>query len=142
MKKNLLLLLKKKIFVFDFETFKVIMVLEGHNMTIRDCDISNDGNYIITASNDKTLKLWSLQLGKELVTVGHKDWVISCHFSLDSKFIFSASLDGAFKVWDLTGRLLTIITGIEGFCIGVASSRVVLFDNDHNPLYYDTVGYN
>lgn len=42
-------------------------IFNGHNGTIRSVDISHDGKLLISASDDKTCKIWSLKKPLELL---------------------------------------------------------------------------
>ena len=71
-----------RIFLYDVEgkrTRKGRLSFKGHNEIVRSVDISPDGKYLLSSSNDHTLKLWS-QEGKEiatLFTLNEGDWVIT-----------------------------------------------------------------
>ncbi|MCY7276847.1 MAG: AAA-like domain-containing protein [Phormidesmis sp. CAN_BIN44] len=66
---------------------------------------------IATASDDKTVRLWSYdgKLLKELR--GHRDEVNGISFSPDGKTIATASDDTTVKLWALDGTLLRTLTG-------------------------------
>jgi len=68
---------------------------------VSGCAFSPDGNRIVSASHDHTLKVWDAQTGTELHTLtGHTDSVFGCAFSPDGRRIVSASGDHTLKVWD------------------------------------------
>ncbi len=55
-----------------------------------------------SGSNDKTIKLWSLETQKEVATLqGHNDCVYSVAFSPDGKYLASGSEDKTVKLWHL-----------------------------------------
>jgi WD40 repeat protein len=73
----------------------------GHDDYISACAISPDGQRIVSASGDKTLKIWDATNGQELQTlIGHRKGVTACAFSPDGKRIVSASRDKTIKIWD------------------------------------------
>ena len=43
------------------------IVFNGHKDYLRAIDISHDGKYLISASNDRTCKLWSLRKPNDLL---------------------------------------------------------------------------
>jgi WD40 repeat protein len=55
-----------------------------------------------SGSEDKTVKIWSMELMKQLTRLkGHNSRVISVSFSPDSKYLASGSGDGMIKLWNL-----------------------------------------
>jgi WD40 repeat protein len=68
---------------------------------------SLDGKRIVTASVDKTARLWDAATGKPigLALTGHEDWVNSAAFSPDGNRIVTASGDWTARLWDAeTGK--------------------------------------
>ncbi|ANB12085.1 guanine nucleotide-binding protein subunit beta [Sugiyamaella lignohabitans] len=78
--------------------------LHGHAHIVQDVTISQDGSYAISASWDKTLRLWDLNDGTTLRRfVGHTGDVLSVSFSPDNRQIVSAGRDRTIKVWNTIG---------------------------------------
>jgi WD40 repeat protein len=64
-------------------------------------DVSNNNKLLVTASADKTAKIWRMN-GRYVVTLrGHNLGLISAKFSSDSKFVFTSSLDQTVRLWDV-----------------------------------------
>ncbi|MDJ0705361.1 MAG: hypothetical protein QNJ46_18925 [Leptolyngbyaceae cyanobacterium MO_188.B28] len=85
--------------------------LEGHEDTVYSVDFSPDGQFIATASRDKTVKLWS-QNGREHLTIkGHTDKVRSVSFSPNGQTLATASEDNTVKLWNLEGEELHTLIG-------------------------------
>lgn len=77
----------------------------GHNHVIQDVVLSKDGKYAVTASWDKSLRLWKLDTGKTVKNlVGHQGDVLSVTFSPDNRQIVSCSRDRTIKVWNALGE--------------------------------------
>lgn len=62
----------------------------------------------VSASDDKTLKIWELSSGKCLKTLkGHSNYVFCCNFNPQSNLIVSGSFDESVRIWDVrTGKCL------------------------------------
>ena len=78
--------------------------LTGHNHFVQDIAISSDGQFALSASWDKTLRLWDLNTGVTTRRfVGHTNDVLSVSFSPDNRQIVSASRDKSIKIWNTLG---------------------------------------
>ncbi|KAI7898629.1 guanine nucleotide-binding protein subunit beta-2-like 1 [Cokeromyces recurvatus] len=79
--------------------------LVGHNNIIQDLAISSDGQFVLSASWDHTLRLWDLEAGKTVRRfVGHEKDVLSVAFSADNRQIVSSSRDRTIKLWNTLGE--------------------------------------
>ena len=66
--------------------------------------ISSDGAYALSASWDKTLRLWELSTGVTTRRfIGHTNDVLSVSFSADNRQIVSGSRDRTIKLWNTLG---------------------------------------
>jgi hypothetical protein len=99
--------------------------LEGHRSWVDSVAFSHDLKQIVSASNDRTVKIWDATAGICLQTLtGHRDWVNSVAFSHDSKQIVSASNDRTVKIWDATaGICLQTLKGHRDWVNSVAFSH-------------------
>jgi WD40 repeat protein len=78
---------------------------------------------LATASEDKTVKLWTLD-GKLIHTLtGHSDRVLNVKFSPDGKLIATSSGDKTIKLWDRNGKLLHTFQGHGDEVNAVAFSK-------------------
>jgi WD40 repeat protein len=87
--------------------------LEGHSGTVISVSVSRDGKTLASGSQDKTIKLWNLDTGKEIRTLsGHTEDVWSVSFSPDGKTLASGSDDNTIKLWNLdTGKEISTLSG-------------------------------
>ncbi len=66
--------------LWDLTTFSIISDFNSHSSPIRVAKFSPDHKFIMTSSSDHTLKLWSAETGKELLSLlilPHNSWVIT-----------------------------------------------------------------
>lgn len=78
--------------------------LTGHSHFVQDVVISSDGHFALSASWDKTLRLWNLNEGVSSCRfVGHTKDVLSVSFSPDNRQIVSGSRDKTIKLWNTIG---------------------------------------
>jgi len=75
--------------------------LEGHAYAVYNAAFSPDGQRVVTASWDKTARVWNAA-GGQLITKleGHSDGVVSAAFSPDGQRVVTASFDKTARVWN------------------------------------------
>ena len=90
-----------------------IVLQTGHGANISALAFSPDGKYLVSASEDSTLKLWNPDTGAEIRTLhGHSNIVTSLALSADGTQIASASLDHTLHVWNAaTGETVAVFRG-------------------------------
>ncbi|WP_437720548.1 nSTAND1 domain-containing NTPase [Sorangium sp. So ce861] len=75
-----------------------------HPDGVLDADYSPDGRRIVTASWDRTARVWNADgSGEPIVLRGHTEQVNSAAFSPDGKRIVTASWDRTARVWNADG---------------------------------------
>merc|ERR1712226_430781 len=78
----------------------------GHNHFVSDVVVSSCGQFAVSASWDKTLRLWDIERGVTSTRfVGHKHDVLSVAFSADNRQIISCGRDKSIKLWNTLGEL-------------------------------------
>jgi WD40 repeat protein len=90
----------------------LLKTLTGHRDSVTWTSISPDDRAIASASDDKTVKVWSLA-GKLLDTLPHGGIVKSVSFSPDGKVIASASADRKLYLWRWNGTQATLLTKLD-----------------------------
>jgi WD40 repeat protein len=101
----------------DVETGAIIQQYTGHTLGIIDIALTRDGQHFLTASWDKTIKLWDAETGEVIHSYeGHTDWVWDVAWSPDEQTFLSASADKTAILWDVaTGREIRRFVGhIDG----------------------------
>ncbi|MCC5635017.1 AAA-like domain-containing protein [Nostoc sp. CHAB 5844] len=85
--------------------------LEEHNDGVTSVNFSPDGRYIVTSSEDSTVRLWSID-GREIrkFTVPNQLFR-GAIFSPDSKMIAAITVNNTIKIWDVYGREIITIKG-------------------------------
>jgi WD40 repeat protein/energy-coupling factor transporter ATP-binding protein EcfA2 len=78
--------------IFDSQSGLVIRILSGHTSSIEQIRFNHAGNFMATASKDKTVRLWNLNKLKEqpIVLSDHSDWVWSVAFTPDDEQLLAS----------------------------------------------------
>jgi len=115
----------------------------GHSDAIRAATWSLNSRYVLSASNDKTLKIWEAASGYCLLTLsGHSDSVRACAWSPDGRRVLSASYDHMLKIWEAaSGHCLLTLSGhslgVNGCAWSPDGSRVLSASSDHTLKIWD-----
>jgi len=94
------------IIILDALTGSQIAILSGHIDGITSLTYSSDGTFLVSGSDDKTIRLWDIQTGGVIKTLcGHTDRVHSVSISADDTTIASTSSDRKICLWSIkTGK--------------------------------------
>ncbi|KAI5614926.1 apoptotic protease-activating factor 1 isoform X1 [Silurus asotus] len=87
--------------VLEVPSGNVLATLQGHTKTVHHCLFTDDGQTLITASEDSTIRVWRWRTGQYLELKGHKEQVRRFQLLNSSSALLSWSFDGTVKVWDL-----------------------------------------
>jgi WD40 repeat protein len=100
----------------------LLRTLEGHAASVSGVALMADGKRVVSASEDRTLKVWDLESGRALLTLeGHAGFVTGVAVTADGRRAVSASGDNTLKVWDLeSGRVLRTLGGHSSYVYSVA----------------------
>jgi WD40 repeat protein len=85
--------------LWDVATASQRGYLRGHSGALARFAFSPDGTRLITASADRTARLWDLESGESRALAGHPDAVFEVAFSPDGRLAAAVSRDGTIRVW-------------------------------------------
>ena len=75
-------------------------MLRGHDDAVDSAAYSPSGRRIVTASGDKTARIWDARSGAQVAVLrGHDDAVASAAYSPDGRRIVTASVDKTAQIW-------------------------------------------
>lgn len=103
--------------LWNIATQQCIQTFKGHRAYITAATLSRDCSQLLTASWDRSVKLWPVQAFRKtrkpaMTFLGHSNGVVSAEFSVDMTKIVTAASDGAAKIWDAqSGDCLRTIKG-------------------------------
>ncbi|MFT5820674.1 MAG: WD40 repeat protein [Crocinitomix sp.] len=107
-----------------------VVLTTGHNDQINAMEITPNGQFLASASNDKQIKIWDIGTGMEYRTIsGMAGRVEQLAFSSNNRFLAGTSFNEELLIWD-------IITGEVIHSALAGSSRGLSFSKDGNELFY------
>lgn len=120
-----------------------IMVITGHTDRVISAAFSPDGQRIVTASDDKTARIWDATTGREIRRLsGHTDSLNYAAYSPDGRRIVTASYDNTARIWDaMTGREELKLSGhasrVRSAVFSPDGRRIVTASNDKTARIWD-----
>jgi WD40 repeat protein len=111
--------------VWELESGRLLRSLEGHTGGVWAVAVSPDGRFIVSGSDDRTVKVWEARKRAAAALPGRPyGWgERAVAVSPDGRFIVSGSDDRTVKVWELeSGRLLRSLEGHTDWVRAVAVS--------------------
>ncbi|QRO02141.1 protein kinase [Archangium violaceum] len=112
-------------------------VLRGHTQHVNDIAFTADGRYLVSASDDRTLRVWDAEQGREhQVLRGHTDEVWRIGMLPNGQGFISSDKDGVLRQWNpnagdgkaevkvfpaLPGPVSAITVGCQGRCLLAAT---------------------
>lgn len=89
-------------YIFDMRKMnRALNVLKDHVAAVMDVEFSPTGEELVTASYDRTIRLWSRDRGhsRDVYHTKRMQRVFSTRFTPDNKFVLSGSDDGNVRLW-------------------------------------------
>ncbi len=113
----------------------------NHQGEVVGAAFSPDGTRILTASADKTAKLWDATSGKLIGSFDHLAGVLHASFSPNGTRILTASVDNTAKLWDAgSGKLIAWFQHQNWIWHGAFSpdgTRILTASADHSAKLWD-----
>lgn len=95
---------KNYIKIWNTTTYEGIQTLKGHKDSIISVSWSENCSRLMSASDDRNLKMWDLNNGSEIFTlgegVGHSAGVLDVDWSPNQTLLVSGSRDFKIRIWD------------------------------------------
>jgi len=83
---------------------KCLYTLHGHLDYVRSCQFHHEMPWILSASDDQTIRIWSFSSRQCIaILTGHNHYIMCAQFHPKDDLIVSASMDSTVRVWDISG---------------------------------------
>ena len=79
--------------------------LQGHTELVAGAMFSQNGRYLITSSNDSTMRIWDMATGGLIYTYTYSSPLYTAGFSHDTKFVAASDGGTSVIVWDAPSSL-------------------------------------
>jgi WD40 repeat protein len=99
-----------EITLFDLEKGSQISKLQGHSSFISSLRFDEANNHLLTASVDKSIKVWDISQAKSVLTIASNDYapVTSQAIDASNKLFAGGFSNGEIKVWNVKGGKQTL----------------------------------
>jgi WD repeat and SOF domain-containing protein 1 len=90
------------VYLFDMRRFdRALNVLKDHVAAVMDVEWSPTGEELVTASWDRTVRLWNRDQGhsRDVYHTKRMQRVMAARWTPDSKYVLSGSDDGNIRIW-------------------------------------------
>jgi Tol biopolymer transport system component len=128
--------------VYDLSTGKEIAAFAGGESSVIEVSFSADGTRLAAISNDKTVRIFDLASGTEVLSLPHQENPNVAVFSPDGHKIATGGGDGIVRIFDAnTGKELAQLKGHEATVFDVRfnvdGSRIISGSGDRSVRIWD-----
>jgi hypothetical protein len=122
---------------------KPAWILDGHAGNVVSVSFSRNGDRLLSAADDRTLRLWDVQRKSllRIVPAHPKQITRVCFVSGDDDLLASACQDGQIRLWKTDGSLHAVLEEHKGPVNDIACSadgkRIVSAGDDHYVIIWD-----
>jgi len=122
----------------------------GHKAIINDVVFTPDGRYLVSASNDKLIRVWDIETGKTVRTLrgqigaGNEGKIYAMALSPDGRWLAAAgwTSDDEIRLYDFpTGKLVALLKGhtnvVNGLAFSPNSRYLVSGSGDSNAILWN-----
>jgi WD40 repeat protein len=94
---------KGPVVVHETGAGKPIASFDGHTGVIGSAVFTQDGRYVLSASMDKTLRIWDIAIGKEVKQIQFPGWVTGMEISPDGRWLATSFPSGGnmLRLWSI-----------------------------------------
>lgn len=111
------------LWLWNVETGQIRYRLAGHKAAIEHAQFSPDGRLIVSASQDRTARIWAVDSGQAMLTLSPQTAVRHAEFSPNSQQVVIAGQDGTARVFQVaTGNLQVILAAHQAAILNVKFS--------------------
>lgn len=108
--------------VWDAFSGTRIRRFRGHSSFVNSCCPAKDEPYVVTGSDDGTIKIWDQRRRRFVNSLANKYQVTSVCYGQTSETIITAGLDNVVKVWDT--RNLSVLHEMKGHTDTITGLRL------------------
>ena len=98
--------------IYRYKTRKCVITLQGHTDCINDLEFSPSENWLLSCSNDKTIRIWSMSTFECIQVLEQFEYIKKIHLinrhrqmphvNSSSSLKLLTSEQRCFKIWDLS----------------------------------------